>query len=155
MLLCESCNCRKCKFFFKPFKKCLYFSESALLEWNWSIELFFFFLGKRFFHNFQFLELVILKNGLCVQFYILHFFYFDVIVLTVIFLTHGSAVGPFHLETCCKWSGFRLKNDTFYAQGTYPYTELCWLWGWDPWCHPENPFHFTPHWGKGAADADT
>lgn len=53
------------------FKTCKYlcFSESDLLEWNWSTELFFFFfLGRRFFHNFQLFELMILKNGLHVQF---------------------------------------------------------------------------------------
>lgn len=69
MLLCESCNCRKCNFFFFNLQMSVFF-------WKFPARMklihraLFFSLGKRFFHNFQLLELMILKSGLLVQFHI-------------------------------------------------------------------------------------
>lgn len=160
MLLCESCNCRKCNFFFFNLQMSVFFWKFPARMKLIHRALFFFPLARDFsiilsYWSWWFWKVVYLFN-----FTFFHFFYFDVAVLAVIFLTHRNAVGPFQLETCCNWSGFRLRNATFCAQGTcescrLPYTELCQLWGRNPWCHPENPFHFTLHWRKGAADADT
>lgn len=91
MLLCESCNCRKCNFFFFNLQMSVFFWKFPARMKLIHGALFFFPLARDFsiilsYWSWWFWKVVYLFN-----FTFFHFFYFDVAVLAVIFLTHRNA----------------------------------------------------------------
>lgn len=115
------------------------------------------FSGNRFFCNLQISELIILKNGLNVRFCMLTGFY--VIELGVTFLTYRNSVWFFPFGSMLKKAMFQTKEWNILWTGHIQVMQATLhnnvsALKWKSRYHPENPFHFTLHWGNRAANAD-